>query len=257
MKQLTAYLVDDEPLALNRLSRLLKQTGLVDVLGSATEPETAILDLTSKPPDICFLDIHMPRLNGFEVLQRLPRQPLVIFTTAHDQYAVQAFAANAIDYLLKPVTRAALDRAVAKAERLTAAHAVAPPQLREMIQALAKSWRAHGPEFPERIASRLGDRVVFLDLARVSHFYAEDKVTFAMVEGKAYCIDHSITDLSTTLNPRRFLRIHRGTIVNIAWIREVSPLPGGSLHVQLSGPQGTELTVARDRAKEFKAKVGW
>jgi two-component system, LytTR family, response regulator len=257
VKLLTAYLVDDEPLALARLSRLLKQTGLVEVAGSATESEAAVTALTRDPTDLCFLDIHMPRLNGFEVLQRLPRQPIVIFTTAHDQYALQAFAANAVDYLLKPIARDALDRAIAKAGRMATALTATQPQWREMLQALAQSWRAREPEFPERIASRSGERIVFLDLARVSHFYAQDKVTFAMMEGKAYCVDHSIADLEARLNPRKFLRIHRGTVVNITWIREVSPLPGGSLHVRLLGAPGAELTVARDRAKEFKLKVGW
>src|SRR5215470_13349508 len=101
--RLRAYLVDDEPPALERLRRLLEQTDRVQVIGSATEPEEAVTSLTADPPDVCFIDINMPRLNGFEVLARLPRQPMVIFTTAYSQFALQAFAVNSVDYLLKPV----------------------------------------------------------------------------------------------------------------------------------------------------------
>jgi two-component system, LytTR family, response regulator len=100
---LRAYLVDDEPLAIARLRRLLAESGRVEVIGSATDPEEAVEALTLSPPDVCFLDIHMPRLNGFEVLARLPSQPIVVFTTAYDQYALEAFAVNSVDYLLKPV----------------------------------------------------------------------------------------------------------------------------------------------------------
>jgi len=95
--KLRAYLVDDEPLALERLRRMLEHTGRVEVTGSTTEPEQAVTALTSDPPDVCFLDIQMPRLTGFDVLARLARQPFIIFTTAYDQYALQAFGVNSVD----------------------------------------------------------------------------------------------------------------------------------------------------------------
>ncbi len=253
---LRAFLVDDEPLALDRLGRLLRETGRVEVVGSAMHPEAAIEAMTLDPPDVCFLDIHMPRLTGFEVLLRLERQPAVVFTTAHDQYALQAFSANAVDYLLKPVERGALNRALAKAERLTSGQAGVQPQLQAMIRELAESWRAAVPQYQERMATRVGERITFLDLAHVSHFYAEDKLTFAVANGKAHCVDHALADLEKILDPRKFIRIHRGTILNIAWVREVSSLPGGSLHVRLAGEKGAEVVVARDRARHFKECLG-
>src|SRR5271157_5834858 len=116
--KLRAYLVDDEPLALERLRRMLERTGRVEVTGSTTEPEQAVVALTADPPDVCFLDIQMPRLDGFEVLARLPSQPIVVFTTAYDQYALKAFGVNSVDYLLKPVEPESLERALKKVERL-------------------------------------------------------------------------------------------------------------------------------------------
>lgn len=253
---LRSYLVDDETLALERLARLLRQTGRVDLIGSATDSEAAVEALTRDCPDICFLDIHMPRLNGFELLLRLPVQPIVIFTTAHDQYALRAFAANAVDYLLKPIEFEALERALTKAERMAAGGTITQSQLRKMIQELADSQRNGVSEFPERIASRLGERIWFLELERVSHFYAEDKLTFAVSDGKSYCVDDAIADLEKRLNPKKFIRIHRGTMVNIAWIREVASLPGGSLQVRLVDTNSTELVIARDRARDVKARLG-
>jgi len=253
--KLHAYLVDDEPLALGRLKRLLDRTGRVEVIGSTTEPEKAVAELTASPPDVCFLDIEMPRLNGFGVLTQLPIQPIVIFTTAYDHYALQAFGVNSVDYLLKPVETEALERAITKAERLLHTEA-GQPELRALLQQLTVSLREGKPQYSERIASRLGEHLRFLDLARVTHFYAEDKLTYAVADGKAYCIDDTITALEAKLDPKHFVRIHRSTVVNIDWIKEVAPLPGGSLNLRLKDGKGTDLTVARDRAREFKQRVG-
>ena len=255
--KLRVYLVDDEPLALERLRRLLENTGRVEVTGSTTEPEEALAALAANPPDVCFLDIQMPRLDGFEVLAQLPSQPIVVFTTAYNQYALQAFGENAVDYLLKPVEAKTLERALNKVERLRAAGQPAPPDLHALLRQITDSLRQGKAEFPSRIASRLGDRLWFLDLDRVSHFYAEDKLTYAVSEGKAYSVDHAIVELERRLDPAQFARIHRSTLVNLAWIKEVSSLPGGALNVRLKDARNTDLTVARDRAREFKARAGF
>lgn len=254
--KLRAYLVDDEPLALERLRRLLQHSPRVEVIGSTTTPEEAVAALTADPPDVCFLDIQMPRLNGFDVLAKLPRQPIVIFTTAYDEYALKAFSVNSVDYLLKPVDPESLDRALKKVEALRDSGRLAHSNLQVLLQQLAESLRETKPEYLERIASRLGDRLWFLDLDRVTHFYAEDKLTYAASEGKAYCVDHSIAELERKLDPKTFFRIHRSTVVNLAWIKEVTSLPGGALNIRLKGDKNGDLTVARDRAREFKARVG-
>lgn len=253
--KLRAYLVDDEPLALGRLRRLLEHFERVEVVGSTTEPEEAVAALTADPPDVCFLDIHMPRLNGFNVLAKLSRQPIVIFTTAYDQYALQAFGVNSVDYLLKPIEPAALERALNKVETLRNSGWPAV-DFQTLLQRITDSLRVIKPEYPERIASRLGDKLWFLDLEGVTHFYAEDKLTYAVAGGKAYCVDFAITELEKKLDPKKFFRIHRGTVVSLAWIKEVTSLPGGALNIRLKDAKNTDLTVARDRAREFKTRVG-
>ena len=254
--KLRAYLVDDEPLALARLCRLLERSESVEVVGSTTAPEEAVAALTADPPDVCFLDIQMPRLNGFDVLAKLPRQPVVIFTTAYDQYALKAFSVNSVDYLLKPVDSESLKRALKKVEALRNSGQPSQPDLQALLKLLTDSLREAKPEYLERIASRLGDRLWFLNLDRVTHFYAEDKLTYAASEGKVYCVDHSIADLEKRLDPRKFVRIHRGTVVSLAWVKEITSLPGGSLNIRLKDATNTDLTVARDRARKFKARAG-
>jgi two-component system, LytTR family, response regulator len=254
--KLRAYLVDDEPLALDRLRRLLTPSNRVEIIGATTEPEEAVATLLSTPPDVCFLDIHMPRLSGFDVLARLPNQPIVIFTTAYDRYALKAFAVNSVDYLVKPVDPAQLERALTKVENLRRVGAPALADMGTLLTRLTESLTRAKPIYPERIAARLGTRLWFLDLPRVTHFFAEDKLTYAASDGQVFCLDHTIAELEKKLDPRKFLRIHRSTVVNVAWIKEVASLAGGGLNLRLKDAKRTDLTVARDRVAEFKARVG-
>src|SRR5258708_6808762 len=254
--KLRAFLVDDESLAVDRLRRLLESTGRVEVIGSTSQPEDAVIELRENPPDVCFLDIQMPRLSGFEVLAQLPNQPVVVFTTAHDQYALKAFGVNSIDYLLKPVEPESLERALNKIERLRNGGQLAQPGLQAVLKQIADSLRETKPEYLSRIASRLGDRLWFLDLAQVTHFRAEDKLTYAVSDCKAYCVDYAIAELEKKLDPKKFVRIHRSTVVNLDWIKEVCSLPGGALSIRLKDAKKTDLTVARDRAREFRTRVG-
>ena len=151
-----------------------------------------------------------------------------------------------------------MERAVAKVERLRAPGEIDSPDYKALLQQLANSLRENGtPGYLDRIASRLGDKLWFIDLPRVTHFYAEDKLTYAVSDGKSYAVDFAITQLEKKLDPRKFLRIHRSTVVNLAWIRDVTTLPGGALNIRLKDEKSTDLTVARDRAREFKAWIGY
>jgi two-component system LytT family response regulator len=132
----------------------------------------------------------------------------------------------------------------------------ASPDLQGLLQQISDSLHETQPEYPERIASRLGDKLWFLDLDRVTHFYAEKKLTYAVADDNGYCIDYAITELEKKLDPRKFFRIHRSTAVNLAWIKEVASLPGGALEIRLKDAKSTRLTVARDRARQFRTRVG-
>jgi two-component system LytT family response regulator len=248
-----AYIVDDENLAVERLVRLLEATGRVTIAGSTTDPVAALDFLRAHEVDVLFLDIQMPGLTGFELLERLERQPLVIFTTAFDRYALNAFETNSIDYLLKPIEPERLDRALDKAERLSGAGSARPD-----VRALARELAAHlaSGRRLERIASRVGERTTVLDVARVTHFLSKDKLTFAVADGREHVVDFTLAELETRLDPRRFARIHRATIVNIPLVQELFPAVDGGVLVRLKDGARTELAVARDRVKDLKERLG-
>lgn len=248
MTPMRAYILDDEPLAVDRLARLLRQTGRVDIVGTATDPVDAVEWLRTHETDVLFLDIEMPGLTGFAVLERLDTQPYVVFTTAYDRYALQAFAVHSIDYLLKPVETAGLHRALDKLVRIRSG-AEAAPDLRGAIAAVLR--------FPTRLPSRVGDRIEFVELDGVTHFYAEDKLTFAATAaGKAHVIDASISELETRLDPEKWVRIHRSTLLHLPFVQEVHGFFGGRLVVRLKDAKKAELQVARERVAALKLKLG-
>ena len=179
-----AFLIDDEPLAIKRLARLLTATGRVEIVGQSTDPMEALHILVADPIDVLFLDIQMPGLTGFELLARLDPQPLVVFTTAWDQYALQAFEVNSVDYLLKPIESQQLDRALNKVERISSGR-VPRPDLHELLNKLTERLKTPQPKFLDRVASRIGERVELVELPRITHFFANDKLTWEI--GRASC----------------------------------------------------------------------
>jgi two-component system LytT family response regulator len=256
---LRAFLVDDEPLAIERLQRLLASFPEIEIAGTASDPAAALAAIVKSQIDVLFLDIQMPGMNGFELLARLTAQPFVIFTTAFDQHALRAFETNAIDYLLKPIEPEQLERAIQKLGRLRPV--VKPdwqqnPALPQLLQQLTASLRTSRASYPHRIASRVGERVSFLPLDDVSHFIAQDKLTFAVSNGRRHCIDQTIADLENRLEPAKFLRIHRSALVNVDWIHEVNSWFAGKVIVTLKDEQHTQLTVARDRVRILKDRLG-
>jgi two-component system LytT family response regulator len=259
---LRAYLVDDEPLAIARLQRLLAGFPHLHIAGSATDSAQALAFLnaeTSETIDVLFLDIQMPGMNGFELLSRLARQPFVIFTTAFDQHALRAFEANTIDYLLKPIETEHLVRALNKLGRLRPV--VAPdwqrnPELPDLMRELAASLREVQTGFPHRIATRIGERISFLALDDVTHILAHDKLTYAVVDGRRHSIDQTIAELEHRLDPAKFLRIHRAVLVNVDWIHEVNSWFAGKVILTLKDASHTQLTVARDRVRSVKDRLG-
>ena len=249
-----AYLVDDEPLALKRLARMLEETGRVAVDGSSSDPAQALAELRRLRPEVIFADIEMPAMNGFELLSRLEYDPLVVFTTAYDQYALRAFEVHSVDYLLKPVEAEQLARAIGKLERLLRG---AEPRgdVRALASELARELDRRQARYLERVASKIGDKVEFVDASAVTHFYAKDKLTYAATAAKHYVVDQTVAELEQKLDPERFVRVHRSTIVNVAAIRELYNWFGGRMLVRLKDGK-TEVSVSRERAGELKSRLG-
>src|SRR3981189_615572 len=149
-----AFLVDDEALAVRRLSRMLTETGRVTIAGTSNDPVDAIAWLSSNEVDVVFLDINMPGMNGFEMVRMLDPQPIIVFTTAYDHFALEAFKVNSLDCLLKPIDQEQLDRALNKIERMGPRREDPADLVRRLEAALSAGAT---PRYPERIASRIGD----------------------------------------------------------------------------------------------------
>lgn len=249
---LRVYLVDDEPLALSGLTRLLNATGRVEILGAETAPQSALEFLSSHAVDAVFLDIQMPGLTGFELLTHLPSHPMVVFTTAFDRFALHAFEVNSVDYLLKPIDPQHLDRALTKLERILgpAARAEESGRLRALLSELSR-------RYPARISSRTGDRVTFTEVSAISHFYSKAGLTFAATATKDVIVDATIAELEQRLDPDVFLRVHRSTIVNLAFVEEVSRGFAGGLSLRLKDAKRTAVPVARDRVSRLKQRMGF
>jgi two-component system LytT family response regulator len=250
--RLRAFLIDDEPLAIRRLTRLLDATGRVETVGHATDPADGLARVGRQPVDVLFLDIHMPGLSGFQVVERVPPGPMVVFTTAHDEHAVQAFEVNAVDYLLKPVERPRLEQTLDRVSARLAQPGAA--DLRETLDRLAQQLRA--VPFLEHLASRLRDRVQLIPVEEVTHVLARERATYAVTAGAQHMLDVTLAELERRLDPARFFRINRGILVNLAWIAELQTDPDGHLAARLKDPARTELPVSRDRARPLKERLG-
>jgi len=255
--KMRAFLVDDEPLALKRLSRLLAETNRVQIIGQESDAADALEKLNAldrNSLDVLFLDIQMPELNGFELLSKLNWQPLVVFTTAYDRYALQAFEVNSIDYLLKPVEPEKLERALNKLQKLPTS-GEGQADFQKAFKQITDFWQTAHKDYPTRVASRIGGRTRFIELAQVTHFFAEDKLTFAATAAGNFIVDRAINDLERELNPQKFVRIHRATLLNLDFVEEINSWFGGRLAVKIKDGKRTQLTVARERVRDLKEKL--
>lgn len=251
---LRAFLVDDEPLARSRLARLLRTTGRVEIVGQAGDAAEALGALAGTSADVVFLDIHMPGISGLELATRLPDGLPVVFTTAYDQHALAAFEASAVDYLLKPVEAKRLARALDRVERLRGDPARG--EWTAALERLAATLGAAPSPYLKRVPFRTRDGVQFVDVAAVTHFATRDRLTHALTAATTHVVDHALADLESKLDPAKFVRIHRGTLLNLDHLDEVQPWPGGRLLVRLKDGKRTELEVARDRVHALKERLG-
>ncbi|KOY87554.1 regulator [bacterium 336/3] len=233
-------LIDDEKLALSRLKRLLTDfSDVIEVIGEASNGEEGRLLIEKESPDLIFLDIEMPILNGFEMLQKLTKMPLVIFATAYDQYAIKAFEENSIDYLLKPIEKERLELTIRKLEKII------QNQSRSMPQETENLWKLLQQMKPQKeinsISVKIGDKIILLRLEDITYFEAEDKYTFVYTqEGKKHILDYTITYLEQKL-PDSFMRVSRSAIVNKNQILELQKHFSGKYVLTLSDKIKTKI----------------
>lgn len=246
-------IVDDEPLARDRLRSLLSKEPDVQIVAECGDGREAVAAVQREKPDALFLDIQMPELDGFGVLDQLKAgpMPLVVFVTAFDEFAVKAFEFHAFDYLLKPFDKDRLKLAAARVrESLQAKPAAAAPDLTERLTALLESIQAG----PDRIAVKLDGRVIFLRPVDIDWIEAQDNYVKLHVGREAHLVRDTISNFETRLDTKRFIRIARSTIVNIDRVREMQPMFHGEYVVILQ--DGTKLTMSRGYRDTLQQYLG-
>jgi two-component system LytT family response regulator len=243
-----AVVVDDEDLARRRLIKLLVKYGSdVEVIGEAGDGEEAVSVISSLKPDVVFLDVQMPGFDGFEVVRRLREKPFIIFVTAYSEHALKAFEENSVDYLLKPVEQKRLDRSMEKLRRFAA---VPAPSVSENIERMLA--RLASPPL-RRMKVTLGDKILLIDLADIAYFESREKYTYLHTTDKEYVIDETLAELEAKLDSAVFVRIHRSTIVNVNFIRELVRWFAGRYKVRLRDAKETELIAARSYAGNIRS----
>ncbi len=247
---LTLLIVDDEPLAREGLRMLLAEDPDVGAIHEAKDGRQAISALRKARPDLVFLDVQMPEMDGFSVVREVgpERMPAIVFVTAHDKYAMQAFEVNAIDYLLKPVTRERFAQALARAKtRLQAQPAEeASRQILSLLETLAAPSRAL-----KRLAVRTAGKTTFVDISDVDWIEAAENYVKLHVGRASHLVHVTMNTLEKSLAPETFLRIHRSIIVNVGRVQELEPSVHGEYVVTL--PHGVRVRSGRTYHEKLKA----
>lgn len=234
-KRWRALIVDDEELARHIIRELLQPHSEIEVVAECANGFEAVKAFAEHKPDLIFLDVQMPKLTGFDVLELIGTEPLVIFVTAYDQYAMRAFDVHAVDYLLKPIGRERFEAALARAkerlgEKMPAAHELAaaarPPQ-----------------QFLERVVVKDGTRVTLIPIPKLDYVEAQDDYVALASQGKKHLKQQTIASLEACLDPKCFVRIHRSYIVNLERVVRIEPYGKDSRLAILS--DGARLPVSR------------
>ena len=239
-------IIDDEQLARQRLKRLLSNYPEIDIVAEAENGLEGLMLIEEQRPQLIFLDIEMPVLNGFEMLKKLSHHPKVIFTTAYDHYAIKAFEEGSIDYLLKPIEADRLEKAVKRLKQSNFSIDQLPIELlMQQIQAKKKI---------KTLTVKLGDKILLIKLSDITHIQAEEKYVFLHTnDGKKHLTDFTLAVLEEKL-PEEFVRIHRSDIINTDYIKEIRKGFNGALIFILNTPSETKISSSRSNSGALRAR---
>lgn len=265
MSSLRVLIVDDEAPARSRLHRLLEplvEAGRLGPVDEAADGVEAVDTLSETDYDLTFLDVRMPELDGFGVIEQLPpgRRPDVVFTTAYDEYAIQAFDANATDYLLKPINAERLERAVTRVEARRADGDDTDARLADLLDTLDDVVPSPSPDGPpvERFTVQGVDRLVVIEASEVIAAEVHDGITslYVVSDGKTaqrHIVGFTLDALESRLDPDLFMRVHRNALVNLGAIKEMVPWFSGRYKLVLA--TGHEVTASRARSRELRGRL--
>jgi len=240
LPRITALIAEDEAPASARLRELLSGVSWIDVVGECADGPSAIATVDSLEPDLLFLDLQMPGCDGLEVLRSIHHTPAVVFTTAHDRYAVTAFEVGAIDYLLKPFGRERLQAALDRVRR-SLGRGPDSSLLERVGEALDSLQRL------TRLFIRTRTGIIVVPVTEIRRFETRGDYSALFVEGQRYLIHLPLGELEERLDPKLFVRVHRSHIINLDFVQTMVPLPDSRLEVRLR--DGTRITASRARSQ--------
>jgi DNA-binding LytR/AlgR family response regulator len=244
--------VDDEKLARDRLIGFLEQEGEVDLVGQAKNGVEALKLIEALNPDLVFLDVQMPGLDGFGVLKSTTQQPQVVFATAYDEYAIKAFEVHAVDYLLKPISRPRLAEAVRRVRsRLETPNGSS--DLRELLNRLDERERRYLGQVPVHRAKQ----ILILPVEDVLWFEVEYRLVYAHIEGDRYMTNFTLKQLEDRLDPEVFFRAHKSRLVNLAKVKAIVPWFGGRFKLVMRDQAGSEVELSRIQARALRSRMRW
>jgi len=243
-------IIEDEARAANQLQRMLKSCDFeYELLGVIDTVEDAVEWFQKNPtPDLVFMDIQLADGLSFEIFQKTTVDAPIIFTTAFDQYAVQAFKVNSVDYLLKPIQQNDLDHALAKFNKANKSPSIDPVILRQLLTSMQT------PSTREGILVKEGSGFLQVQISQLLYCYSEDSITFGVTAGKRFIIDETIDTLFSSLDQKAFYRINRGQIVAKTAILKIDPYFNHRVKLSISNPRDQEFIVSRPKTSDFK---GW
>lgn len=247
-------IADDEPLARDRLRTLLGVIDDVEIVGEAENGIEALRSIQEQAPELVLLDVHMPGMNGFQVLGALTRPPHVVFATAYDEYAIRAFEVDAIDYLLKPVSQARVTEAIARA-RTRIEHGTAP--LAAEVYRDYFGRQEGGTPYVRQIPVQSGRKILVLPTASILWFDIDYRIVYAHVDGRSYMTSYTLKELEERLDGERFFRAHKSALVNLDHVREIVPGVGGCHTLVMRDTAGSEVPLSRSQARALRARLRW
>ncbi len=241
-------IIEDEPRAVRQLRNMLNACNfdyqVLDVIDSVEDAVTWFR--ANEAPQLIFMDIQLADGLSFEIFQKTEVTAPIIFTTAFDQYAIQAFKVNSIDYLLKPIQKESLNHALHKFESTNKPTPMPPEALTRLLDSLQTQ------EYRSGILVKDGNGFVQVQMADIVYFYSEDSITFAVTQDKRFIVDETLDQLSTTLDPKVFYQINRGQVIAKKAILKVNPYFNHRLKLTVSSPRNQEFIVSRPKTKAFK-----
>ncbi|SHK11662.1 two component transcriptional regulator, LytTR family [Fibrobacter intestinalis] len=246
--QFKTLIVDDEPLARMRMRKLLEPyADLVTIAGEAATGEEAVNLIRQIHPDLVFLDIQMPDKNGFDVLKEVDAEedPLIVFTTAYDEYALKAFAEYTIDYLLKPIEEERLQVCMDKVRRLGGILGGSVDTEKDMQRLLNRS-PSDQQTYLRRIQAKIGDRTIVIPIENIFRFQSEEKYTTVYASNGKFIISTPLIELEKRLDPAQFVRVHRAHLIAIDTITEYQRLPNGHFTIKLHDKDHSVIPVSRN-----------